>query len=158
MGIGFVAFHPESHLALRRAAYCGILKLHGRIAGKSVAAPPRHSRPFRHIRGTVLLVVRSGQWNGLESLEMAAGLVDLGAVLYAMVAVLVERGVDMVFWALERRKQRIEERKRRIEEGKASARAAILAELLADGILQTTEELEHWAQERGIPLDKVPPR
>ena len=114
--------------------------------------------PFGIFAATALLVIRSGQWSGWESLEMAAGLVDLGAVLYAMVAVLVERGVDMVFWALERRKQRIEERKRRIEEGKASARAAILAELLADGIPQTKEELEDWARERGIPLDKVPPR
>ena len=118
--------------------------------------------PFGIFAATVLLVVRSGQWNGWESLEMAAGLVDLGAVLYAMVAVLFERGVDMVFWALERRKQRIEERKQRIEErieeGKASARAAILAELLTDGIPQSKEELEQWARERGIPLDKVPSR
>ena len=117
--------------------------------------------PFGIFAATVLLVVRSGQWNGWESLELAAGLVDLGAVLYAMAAVVVERGVDMVFWALERREQRIEEQNRRIEgrieEGKASARAAVLAELLADGIPQTKEELEKWARERGIPLDKTPP-
>lgn len=107
--------------------------------------------PFGIFAATVLLAVRSGQWNGWESLELAAGLVDLGAVLYAMAAVVVERGVDMVFWALERKKQRE-------QENKARNQAAVLAELLADGIPQTKEELEKWARERGIPLDKTPPR
>ena len=81
---------------------------------------------------------------------MAAGLVDLGAVLYAMVAVLVERGVDMVFWALERKKQRE-------QENKAKVQAELLAEMLNGGIPQTKEELEQWAREKGIPIDKAPP-
>ena len=107
--------------------------------------------PFGIFAATVLLVVRSGQWNGWESLEMAAGLVDLGAVLYAMVAVLVERGVDMVFWALERKKQRE-------QENKAKNQAEVLAQLLADVSPESRQELEEWAREKGIPLDKAPPR
>ena len=107
--------------------------------------------PFGIFAATVLLVVRSGQWNGWESLEMAASMVDLGAVLYAMVAVLAERGVDMVFWALERKKQRE-------QENKAKNQAEVLAQLLTEGIPQTKEELEEWAKKKGIPLDEVPPR
>ena len=107
--------------------------------------------PFGIFAATALLVVRSGQWNGWESLEMAATLVDLGAVLYAMAAVLVERGVDMVFWALERKKEREKDRNDRI-------RAGVVAELLAEGIPQTKQDLEQWARDKGIPLDKLPPR
>lgn len=78
-------------------------------------------------------------------------MVDLGAVLYAMAAVLAERGVDMVFWALERKKQRE-------QENKAKNQAEILAQLLAGEYPQSKEELEEWAKEKGIPLDKLAPR
>ena len=79
-----------------------------------------------------------------------------------MAAVLVERGVAMIFWALEQRRKWPEEREERQaklrDEGLAAGRAQVLAELLAYGIPQTKEALERWAQERGIPLDKLPPR
>ena len=107
--------------------------------------------PFGIFAATALLIVRSGQWDGWQSLEMAATLVDLGAVLYAMVAVLVERGVNMVFWALEQKRKREKETNDKI-------RAGVVAELLDRGILHTNQELEQWAQEKGIPLDKLPPR
>ena len=107
--------------------------------------------PFGIFAATVLLVARTGKWTGWESLEVAATLVDLGAVLYAMVAVVFERGVDMVFWALERKKQRE-------QENKAKVQAELLAELLAYVSPQSREELEEWAREKGIPLDKVSPR
>ena len=107
--------------------------------------------PFGIFTATVLLMVRSGQWDGWESLGLAAEMVDLGAVLYAMVAVLAERGVDMVFWALERKKQRE-------QENKAKNQAEILAELLVGEYPQSKKELEEWAKKRGIPLDKLPPR
>ena len=114
--------------------------------------------PFGIFVATALLVVRSGQWDGWESLGLAANMVDLGAVLYAMVAVLAERGVDMVFWALEKRKLRIEERKRREQENKVKNQAEILAELLSEGIPPTKQDLEQWARDKGIPLDNLPPR
>ena len=114
--------------------------------------------PFGIFAATVLLVVRSGQWDGWESLGLAAEMVDLGAVLYAMDAVLAERGVDMVFWALERKKQREQERKQRELENKAKNQAELLARLLEKGIIQNNQELEQLAQEMGIPFDKLPPR
>ena len=111
--------------------------------------------PFGIFAATALLVARSGQWSGWESLELAAGMVDLGAVLYAMVAVLAERGVDMVFWALERKKQREQENRARNE---AQGKADLIADLMADGIPQTKQELAQWAREKGIPLNNLPPR
>lgn len=106
--------------------------------------------PFGIFAATVLLVARSGQWSGWESLESAATLVDLGAVLYAMVAVLVERGTNMIFWALE-------QRKKRQEESAAKARASLIAEMLVEGIPQTKQELEQWAKDKGIPVEGKTP-
>ena len=57
----------------------------------------------------------------------------------------------MVFWALERKKQRE-------QENKAKVQAEFLAQLLAYVSPQSREELEEWAREKGIPLDKVPTR
>ena len=107
--------------------------------------------PFGVFAATALLVIRSGQWAGWGSLELAANLVELGAVLYGMAAVLVEGGIRMVFWALE-------ERKRMIKEREDLGRAKLVEELLAEGIPQTKEELERWARDKGIPLDKLPSR
>ncbi len=107
--------------------------------------------PFGVFATTALLVIRSGQWAGWGSLELAANLVELGAVLYGMAAVLVEGGIRMVFWALE-------ERKRMIKEREDMGRAKLVEELLAEGIPQTKEELEQWARDKGIPLDKLPSR
>ncbi len=109
--------------------------------------------PFGVFAVTVLLVIRSGQWNGWESLESTASLVDLGAVLYGMIAVLAERGVRMVFWALdERRKWR--------EKRREETRAELLLEQLMSANIsaEAKQELERWAQEKGIPLDNPPPR
>lgn len=107
--------------------------------------------PFGVFAATALLVIRSGQWAGWGSLELAANLVELGAVLYGMAAVLVEGGIRMVFWALE-------ERKRMIKEREDLGRAKLVEEMLAEGIPQTKEELERWARDKGIPLDKLPSR
>ena len=96
-------------------------------------------------------------------------MVDLAAVLYAMVAVAVERGVRMWFWALDQRekwraKWRKEAREEGLEEGRAvglaEGRAAGQADLLrqmwvsarAEGNQQLLEQLERTAMERGIDL------
>ncbi len=102
--------------------------------------------PFGVFAATLLLLVRSGQWSGWESLESAAKLVDLAAVMYGMVAVLAERGVDLVFWALEQRKKRIEERK---AQGRAQGRAEERAKIKA--------HLARVSREEGIPLEKLLP-
>ena len=56
----------------------------------------------------------------------------------------------MVFWALERKKQRE-------QENKAKNQAEVLAQLLADVSPESRQELEEWAREKGIPIDKAPP-
>ena len=57
----------------------------------------------------------------------------------------------MVFWALE-------ERKRMIKAREDLGGAKVIAELLAEGIPQTNEDLEQWARDKGIPLDKLSSR
>ena len=57
----------------------------------------------------------------------------------------------MVFWALEERRKMIENRK-------MLGKAEVIAELLAEGIPQTKEDLEQWARDKGIPLDKLSSR
>ncbi len=113
--------------------------------------------PFGVFLATALLLYLTGkaQWNNGENLELSASLVDLGAVLYAMVAVLVERGVRMWFWALdERRKWR--------EKWRTEARSEGVAEGRAEGRAEAEREFEEWlrrmAQEKGIALDDLPPR
>ena len=108
--------------------------------------------PFGVFVVTALLVIASGQWTGRASLDYAATLVDLGAVLYGMVAVLTERGVRMVFWALdERRKWR--------EKRREEAKAELIADMLAAGVSdETRKELEQWAREKGISLDRTSSR
>ena len=64
----------------------------------------------------------------------------------------------MVFWALERKKQRELERKQRELDNKTKIQAELLARLVSNASPQTKQELEQLAQEMGIPLDKLPPR
>ena len=109
--------------------------------------------PFGVFAVTLLLLARSGQWGGWESLEPAASLVDLAAVVYGMIAVLVERGVRMVFWALEERRKMIAARK---AEGQAELIAEMLADAKAEGDEEYAKRLEREAIDRGIPLDKLP--
>ena len=91
--------------------------------------------PFGIFAATVLLVNLSGQWNGWGNLNQAASLVDLGVVLYAMVAVLVERGVRMWFWALDqRRKWREQWRLEAQAEGRAEERTRVLQAAKEKGI------------------------
>ena len=122
--------------------------------------------PFGVCAVTALLLARSGQWAGWESLPAASSLVDLGAAVYGMVAVLTERSIDMVFWALEQRRKRAKEREKELQdklaqgmaEGIAQGQAQVLTELLSAGIIETNQDLERWAREKGIDLDNLPPR
>ena len=117
-----------------------------------MAAPPRDSRALRHLRCNGAAGRKVGPVERLgEPRAVGNDMVDLGAVLYAMVAVLIERGVDMVFWALEQKRKREKETNDKI-------RAGLISELLADEIPQTREDLEKWARNRGIPLDESPRR
>ena len=99
------------------------------------------------------------QWQSPESLDRAADLVDIGAVIYALIAVAIERGVNVIFWALEERKKR---RERRQSEAQAE-RERLEAEARAEGKAAATQRYESWlakvAEEKGIPLaDLLPPQ
>ena len=105
------------------------------------------------------------------SLDPDASLVDLAAVVYAMVAVLAEQGVKIMFWALdERRKWRArwqaEARAEGHAEGHTEGRAVGLAEGReegrAEGQTETAQRYETWlakvAEAKGIALaDLLPP-
>ena len=142
--------------------------------------------PFGVCAATALLLVRSGQWAGWESLQAASSMVDLGAAVYGMVAVLAERSIYMIFWALEQRRKWSKEREKELQDklaqgiaqgtaegmaqgiaqgtaegiaqGMAQGQAQVLTELLSEGIPQTKQDLEQWAREKGIDLDNLPPR
>ena len=106
-------------------------------------------------------------------------MVDLAAVLYAMVAVAVERVIRMWFWALDQRekwraKWRQEAQAEGLAEGlaegrvvgRAEGRAEGQADLLnrmwaaahAEGNLELVEHLERTARELGITLGEPLPR
>ena len=128
------------------------LRLHAMIA------------PFGVFAVTVFLLARSGKWSGWESLESAATLVDLGAVVYGMIAVLVERGVDMVFWALEQRQKRREKlqaeaRAAGLAAGRAAGMAAGRAEGRAEGLAEERKRNEarmaRISQRTGIPIEEL---
>ena len=108
--------------------------------------------PFGVFATTALLTwwKESGQWQVPANLELASGLVDLAAVLYAMLAVLLERGVRLMFWALdERRKWRAKMRAEARAEGRAEAQA------------EMAQRYESWlakvAEEKNIPLSELLP-
>ena len=124
--------------------------------------------PFGVFATTLLLVLylKQWQWHGRDSWELATSQVDWGAVLYAMAAVLVERGVRVMFWALdERRKWRAQWRAAAMAEGHAEGlalgRSEGHAEGQAEGRAETRQQYHDWlakvAQKRGIPLDELLP-
>lgn len=132
--------------------------------------------PFGVFAATLLLTLylKQWQWHGRDSWELATSQVDLGAVLYAMAAVLVERGVRAMFWALdERRKWRAQWRAAAMAEGHAEGLARGRTEGQAEGLAlgrtegqaegraETRQQYHDWlakvAQKRGIPLDELLP-
>ena len=83
------------------------------------------------------------QWQGRASWELAGDMVDLGAAFYAIVAVLFERGFNLMFWAWDQHKKR-QERLR--EEGRAEVKKQYkerLARVAAE------------AREKGITLESL---
>ena len=74
-------------------------------------------------------------------------MVDLAALIYGMVAVLIERGVRMIFWALDQRRQwRAALREEWREEGRQEVRAAVK---------QRDQVLTRLAQEKGLTLAEL---
>ena len=124
--------------------------------------------PFGIFAATMLITwyVEQGQWQGPASWRVAGSLVDLGTVFYAMAAVVVERSIRFMFWALE---QHQKWRARMREEGRAEGRAEGVAVGRAEGVAvgraqaeaATARRYEDWlakvAEERGIDLAELLP-
>lgn len=93
-------------------------------------------------------------WPSVGPAETAE-LVDLAAIIYGMIAVLSERGVRVMFWALDQRRQW---RERWRQEARAEGRATGLAEGREQGRAEMKAHLERVAREKGIDLDELLPR
>lgn len=120
--------------------------------------------PFGVLATALLLayLVAPEAWLSRESLRLAGTMADLGAALYAAIALLVELGVKAMFWALQ---QHRDWRKRVKEEG--------LQEGLKEGLKEGEKRgerrgerrtqaryrrhLARVARERGIPLEELLP-
>ena len=84
----------------------------------------------------------TGEWRCWLELDKAASLVDLAVVLYSLVAVIVERCVIMIWWALEERRKRLEKlRAETLAEGRAEGRAVGLAEGRTEGRAEGRNEV-----------------
>ncbi|MXZ90811.1 MAG: hypothetical protein F4W95_05950 [Chloroflexi bacterium] len=108
--------------------------------------------PFGIFTATLLMTLwlAHWQWLGRTTWELMAGEVDLGAVLYTMVAVLAERGLRLMFWALDqRRKWRAKMRAEARAEGYAEAKREFDAQL---------ERVAQEARDKGIELEEVLPK
>ena len=108
-------------------------------------------RPNSQLPTLLTFYLEQWQWPGRASWELAGEMAEIGAMLYAMAAVLVEKGVNLMLWAWEKHKERMA--KRRAEawaEARAQARAEDKPEIAA--------WLERAAQEKGIVLDEPPER
>ena len=95
--------------------------------------------PFGILAVTALLVYFAGpgRWQGAGSFKLAAEQIDLAAALYAAFAVTVERGVRMIWWAIEQRRK---DREKLVNQGRAEERARI------------RKELERVVRERTTPI------
>ena len=79
---------------------------------------------------------------------------DLGAVLYGMVAMLMEGGTNMVFWALEQREKRRKEHREKLQ---AEAVEILLADMRAkaeSGDFELSDWAEQIEREYGLPSEK----
>ena len=96
--------------------------------------------PFGVFAATAALVYLTapGQRDIPALVQSAGPLVDLGVVLYGMVAVVIERGIKAMFWALEQRRKWREE-----------FRATVAAEVTAENEREFAKRLRD-AHEKGV--------
>ena len=118
--------------------------------------PRRHAiaAPFGIFAVTVLLTRWiSGHWLGPDNGELAADLVPLAGVVYGMMALTMEGGVRLMFWAWEKHKA-VREALR--EEGRVEGRV----EGRKENRKAMVSHLEKVSKETGIPLERLlpPPR
>ena len=133
--------------------------------------------PFGIFIATALLlyIAEQGQWQGRESWKLAATLVDFAAVLYAMCALLAERGVVTMFWALDKRREWREKMRAEMkeelreqvranvrEEVRADVREEVRADVREEAQAEISRQYQAWferlSREKGIPLEELLPR
>ena len=106
--------------------------------------PRRHALafPFGATAATALLtyLTTGGQGTLAANLAVAADLVDLGALIYGMVAVTIEGGVRLMFWAWEKHK---------------AVREALREEGRQESEQRYLPVLKRVAQERGITVAEL---
>lgn len=113
--------------------------------------------PFGIFATTLLLAfyLERWQWQGQASWELAGEMAEVGAMLYAMAAVLVEKGVNLMVWAWEKHKERMTKQR-------AEIRAELLAAMQAEARAEEKPEIAAWlervAQSQGITQDEPPER
>lgn len=122
---------------------------------------PRHvaAAPFGVFLIALLLGLWSeaGHWQSEKVLDAAARFVDLAAVIYGMVAVSVERGGKIMFWALDQRRQWREKWRKEIESAAEERVRAETEQELVNTRVRYESHLEQVARERGIPLEELLP-
>ena len=123
--------------------------------------PRRHAiaTPFGVFVVTALLTSWiSGQWLVPDNGKLASDLVPLAGVIYGMIALTVEGGVRLMFWAWEKH-QAVRESLR--EEGRVEGRVEGRTEGTKAGRkaerAATEAHLERVAKETGIPLERLLP-
>ena len=111
--------------------------------------------PFGIFATTLLLTLylERWQWHGRASWELSGEMAEVGAMLYAMAAVLVEKGVNLMLWAWEKHKERMAKRRAEIQ---AELLAAMQSEARADEKPVVAEVAQRVAQAQGIVLDEPP--
>ena len=93
----------------------------------------------------------SGQWPGQANLKLAAELVDLATVIYGMIALTVEGGVRLMFWALQKH---LEWRESMREEGRIEGRVEGREEMRS-AVKQRDKVLSRVAEEKGLTLEEL---
>ena len=93
----------------------------------------------------------SGQWPGQDNLKLAAELVDLATVIYGMMALTVEGGVRLMFWALQKH---LEWRDSMREEGRIEGRVEGREEMRS-AVKQRDKVLSRMAEEKGLTLEEL---
>ena len=111
--------------------------------------------PFGTFATTLLLTfyLERWQWQGRASWELSGEMAEVGAMLYAIAAVLVEKGVNLMLWAWEKHKERMAKRRAEIQ---AELLTAMQSEARADEKPVVAEVVQRVAQAQGIVLDEPP--
>ena len=117
--------------------------------------PRRHAiaTPFGVFAVTALLTLWiSGQWLVPDNGKLAADLVPLAGVIYGMMALTVEGGVRLMFWAWEKH-QAVRESLR--EEGRVEGREKGRVEGRVETEQRYMPILKQMAQEKGLTLEEL---